>query len=107
MRKPLRSFRTASKNKIDGATPDSGFHSMPHELTPAAWVLFRKAFVHLEREYENQTDSVPPNDQAPRLRLPHPKSDFEVSEIHVYRERLEGREKPNVFCSDPKLVCPL
>ena len=46
-------FAQPPEIKIDGATPDSGFHSMPHGLTPAAWVLFRKAFVHLEREYEN------------------------------------------------------
>lgn len=79
---------------------------MPHGLTPAAWVLFRKAFVHLEREYENQTAnvSVPPSDQAPRSRLLRPKYDFEVSLIHVYVKRLEPREKSNVFCSDPKLV---
>ena len=104
-------FAQPPKNKIDGATPDSELHSMPHGLTPAAWVLFRKAFVHLEREYENQTDnvSVPPSDQAPRLRLPHPKSEleFEFSQIHVYRERLEEREKPNILCSDPELVRPL
>lgn len=50
MRKLLRDFRIASQNKIDGGTPDSGLHGMFHGLTPAAWVLFRIAFIHLERE---------------------------------------------------------
>ena len=52
MRKFLRGFRIASQNTIDDGTPDSGLHGMFHGLTPAAWVLFQIAFIHLEREYE-------------------------------------------------------
>lgn len=79
---------------------------MFHGLTPAAWVLFQIAFIHLEREYENQKDnvSVSPSTQARRLQLLRQKSDFEVSLILVYVERSEPREKVNVLCSEPKLV---
>ena len=60
-------FAQPPKNKNDDATPDSRLHGISQGLTPAAWVLFRKAFVHVERAYENQTNnvSVPPSDQAP------------------------------------------
>ena len=59
-------FAQPPKNKIDGGTPDSWLHGMFHGLTPAAWVLFQIAFIHLEREYGKQKDnvSVPPSIQA-------------------------------------------
>ena len=64
-------FAQPPQNKNDGGTPDSGLHGMFHGLTPAAWVLFQIAFIHLEREYEKQKDSVsvPLSIQAPRSRL--------------------------------------
>lgn len=64
-------FAQPPKTKIDGGTPDSGLHGMFHGLTPAAWVLYQIAFIHLEREYEKQKDNVivPPSIQAPRSRL--------------------------------------
>ena len=108
MRKFLRGFRIASQNTIDDGTPDSGLHGMFHGLTPAAWVLFQIAFIHLEREYEKQKDnaSVPSSIQAPRSRLLRQKCDFEVSLILAYVERPEPREseRVNVLCSEPKLV---